>query len=240
VQPIPTPSTLPQTRQRRSERTLQRILDAFERELEDKTFEEITVVEICSGADCSIGSFYGRVGTKDGLLEHLRVRVYGEAERALALVFDPARFGGTPLGPMLAVHVRTLVQMHARRRGVIRALMVQARRRAEFARHTIAFNDAIADRIRRAWLARADEVRHEDPELAVEHAVMLAAGYLRESIVFGSFWPGRRGTDVESHTRELTRTLVAYLTGKAPDRAALDRLVAQAAISTPFAPQEDD
>ncbi|MGB1699548.1 MAG: TetR/AcrR family transcriptional regulator, partial [Nannocystaceae bacterium] len=66
----PSPAIKPVSQQR-SQRTLQRIIDAFAMLLHTKTFEEITVAEICRAAGCSVGSFYGRVASKDDLLGHL-------------------------------------------------------------------------------------------------------------------------------------------------------------------------
>ena len=46
---------------------------------------EITVQDICGRAGCSIGTFYGRVESKEGLLDLLRDRVYAEVKEGLIL-----------------------------------------------------------------------------------------------------------------------------------------------------------
>lgn len=206
------PLALPQPQQQRSRQTLRRILDAFEALLGDKTFEEITVQEICTGAGCSIGTFYGRVQSKERLLDRLRDRVYEEAATQMATLFDPERAAGAALLQMLRQHVESLVTLHIARRGVIRALIVQARRRSEFASYTREFNQNILRRIVDTWLVRRCEIAADDPVAAAEQAALMAAGYLREAIVFGDLWPGRAAPDPAVHVTALHRMLTRFLT----------------------------
>lgn len=208
-------AALPQPQQRRSRQTLRRILDAFEALLAEKTFEEITVQEICTGAGCSIGTFYGRVQSKERLLDRLRDRVYEEAAGQLAALFDPARAATADLRQMLREHVEALVHLHLARRGVIRALIVQARRRSEFAEYTRQFNQDILQRIVQTWLVRREEIAADDPIAAVQQAALMAAGYLREAIVFGDLWPGRATPEPSEHVDALHRMLTGFLTPEA-------------------------
>lgn len=225
----PTPSALPQPQQRRSRKTLQRILDAFEGLLGEKTFEEITVQEICTRASCSIGTFYGRVESKERLLDRLRERVYAEAEAELSELFDPKRASDVALPRLLAEHARALVALHVARRGVIRALIVQARRRAEFATYTRQFNHDMLRRVADTWLARDHEIAADDPVFAAEQAALMAAGYLREAVIFGDLWPSRTTRDPTDapaeHARTLCRMLTGFLTTPRPSCTDSEELV---------------
>ena len=125
------------TRQRRSQQTLDRIVEALERLIEAKTFETITVAEVCREADVSVGSFYERVGNKDALLEHLRRRFYADIVEAITSAFDPRRFAGYELATVLRINAGEMVELHRARRGAIRATIVEARRNAEFGAHAI-------------------------------------------------------------------------------------------------------
>ena len=209
-----TKNGLPRPQQKRSRETLQRILDAMEAALEDHTFEEVTVADLCRRASCSVGTFYGRVESKDGLLDHLRERVYEEMLAVFARIFDPVTYEGKSLPQILANQSVALVRLHFARKGVIRANVVQARRRAEFAVHTRRFNEAIIGRVSAAWLTRAEEITHDDPERAVQQAALMAGGYLREAVVFGELWPTKNLTPDE-HIVELSEMLSRYLTGQA-------------------------
>lgn len=206
---------LPQPRQRRSRETLARILDAFESALETRTFEEITVAELCAGAGCSVGTFYGRVESKEALLSHLQARHYAEMAEATEGAFDPARWADVGLEDMLRAHAELVVQLHGRRRGVVRAVIVEARRRSEFARRTEVFNRELLDRVSRVWSNHADEIAHVDAEDAARQAALMAAGYVREAIVFSELWPRREPLAREVYERRvteaLTHMLIAYL-----------------------------
>jgi AcrR family transcriptional regulator len=170
------------------------------------------VAEVCKGAGCSVGTFYGRVESKDALLEHLRARMYGEASTALEAVFDPSRWGSSSLRDMLESQARAMVQLHHLRRGVIRAVVVQARRRQDLGEPTIEFNRLMVERVIATWMSRADEIKHLEPERAIREALLMANGYLREAVVFGELWPGGEEDSVETHTRAVTRLLTNYLT----------------------------
>lgn len=182
-------------RQARSRETLRRILDAFEEALRDKTFEEVTVGELCERAECSVGTFYGRVESKDALLEHLRRRVYGEVEERLRELFDPERGASADLEAVVREQLGVLLEFHMQRRGVIRAVIVQARRHPAFAEQTQAFNAAVLRLVRESWLQHREEIKAPDPVLAAEQAALMVAGYFREAIVFRELWPTERPFD---------------------------------------------
>lgn len=202
---------LPRAQQRRSKETLRRILDAFEAELQDKTFEEITVGELCKRARCSVGSFYGRVESKEGLLDHLRERVYGDVDDRLAVLFAPERSHARKLPEVVREQLEALVEFHVARRGVIRAVIVQARRNRAFAQHTKQFNAEILARAAGSWLLHRDEINTRDPDVAVEQAVLMAAGYLREAVIFSDLWPGKRPLDPEAALNHLHDMIMGYL-----------------------------
>ncbi|MCR9160641.1 MAG: TetR/AcrR family transcriptional regulator [Nannocystaceae bacterium] len=203
-------------RQARSRETLRRILDAFEGALQDKTFEEVTVGELCERAECSVGTFYGRVESKDALLEHLRRRVYGEMQERLAELFDPQRGAAADLDDVVTEQLGVLLDFHIQRRGVIRAVIIQARRHPAFAEQTQLFNGAVLRLVKDSWMQHRDEITAEDPVLAAEQAALMLAGFFREAIVFRELWPTERAFDrqkIFDHSRAM---LLHCLTGKAP------------------------
>ncbi|MCA9655224.1 MAG: TetR/AcrR family transcriptional regulator [Myxococcales bacterium] len=211
-----TASAIVEPQQARSRRTLQRILDAFEQALHTQTFEEITVGTLCKRARCSVGTFYGRVESKDVLLDHLRQRVFEEARTALAELFSPARARSLTLSRLLAEQLAVLLDFHLQRRGVLRAVIVQARRQTAFAGPTRDFNTSVLRHAADAWLVHRDLIPHPDPEIAVEQAALMAAGYLRESVVFEELWPTPLPLDRDARLRQLHHLLLAFLTTPPP------------------------
>lgn len=205
------PSIRP-AQQQRSRDTLRRIVDALAELLDEQTFEDVSVQQICEKAGASVGAFYARVGKKDALLEHLRQKVYAETEAQIAELFAPEAWRDVALSEMLTRHAQAWVAVHRARRGVHRALIVEARRNTAFAEHARAFNDRLLAAVVRAWLEKRDEIRHERPKQAVRHAFMMATSFARESIVFSDMWPGYRPRSDRELARELALLLRGYLT----------------------------
>lgn len=201
-----------QPQQARSRRTLQRILDAFEQALRTQTFEEVTVGALCKRARCSVGTFYGRVESKDVLLDHLRQRVFDEVRTTLERLFSPQRAATLSLPQLIAEQMQVLLDFHVQRRGVLRAVIVQARRQTAFAGPTREFNAAVLRLVARSWLVHREAIAHDDPEAAVEQAALMIAGYLRESVVFAELWPTERPLEPRAHLQQLQRMALGYLT----------------------------
>lgn len=61
--------------QERASETLDRLLDATLELLEERSFRDISVEDICARADRSVGSFYARFDDKSGILRALYARV---------------------------------------------------------------------------------------------------------------------------------------------------------------------
>lgn len=186
----PTAAPLRPTQQRRSQRSLERIVEALEALIEEKTFEEITVNEVCKLARVGVGTFYDRVGNKDALLEHLRQRFYVEILAQIDLAFAPARFEGMSAREMITVNAREMVALHRRRQGAIRATIVEARRSAAFAAHARELNAILMQRVTGVWLSKRDAfARDQDPERLAHTAFLLAVGFLREAVIWAELWP---------------------------------------------------
>ncbi len=199
------------TRQRRSQETLARILKACEEALQTQSFEELTVAGLCQQAGCSVGAFYARVASKEALLEHLRDKTYAELETQLGALFAPQRLPGLPFAQLLGEQCQALVELHRARRGLLRALILQARRTQAHGIPTRVFNHKLMALVAQSWLSRREEIAHPQPELAVRQAALLAAGYLREALLFAELWPEASSQEDAAPARELQRLLSAYL-----------------------------
>lgn len=205
------------TRQRRSQRSLERIVEALDALIEEKTFEEIAVTEVCKRAGVSVGTFYDRVGKKEALLEHLRQRFYVEIVAQIEQAYAPGRFADFSLAQMLAINAREMVALHRRRQGAIRAIIVEARRSAAFAEHARRLNRVLMQRVCAAWTEKRAGFRPGDPELLARQAFLMAAGYLREAVIWDELWPTRERDD-EAVAAALEHMLIGFLTPRSEDR----------------------
>lgn len=198
-------------RQQRSRRTLKRIVDAFEHALQTQTFEEVTVGAICKQAGCSVGTFYGRVESKDVLLEHLRTRVFEEVQGTLVELFSPQRARSMPLPELIRGQLEVLLDFHLARRGVLRAVIVQARRQTAFAGPTREFNTSVLRLVTASWLEHRESLPPGDPVALAEQTALMIAGYLREAVVFRELWPTQRPLDREAQLDHLHRMVLGTL-----------------------------
>jgi AcrR family transcriptional regulator len=205
----PARAQLRPTLQRRSQRSLERIVEALADLIEEKTFEEITVAEVCTRARVAVGTFYDRVGNKDALLEHLRRRFYAEIVAQIDQAFTPSRFLDHSAPAMLAINAEEMVTLHRRRQGAIRATIVEARRSAEFGSHARELNALLMDRVTSTWLSKREAFAAGDPERLARSCFLLAAGFLREAVIWAELWPGQ--ADDASITADLERMLINVL-----------------------------
>src|ERR671938_502600 len=122
--------TIPRFRppqQTRSQETLDRILDAAERVLEEKSFTEATLAEIMERAGVTVGAFYRRFPDKDALLHLLDERFFREMQERADELLDPAHWHGASVSEILAEFARTAVEVYTAKRGVARSVFLRAR-----------------------------------------------------------------------------------------------------------------
>lgn len=74
--------------QKRSTRTLARILETATELLNERAFDEVTVADICRAAGCSPPSFYQRFKDKEALLHALHEKYTDDTIAAVQLFFD--------------------------------------------------------------------------------------------------------------------------------------------------------
>ncbi len=174
--------------QKRSAQTQRRIMESFEALLQTTAFEDVSVQQIVQGAGCSVGTFYGRFESKEALLSHLRSSVYEETQDYLQDFLRPDRWAPHSLRSMLFAQLQEIVALHSLRKGVMRAVILQARRSARYTEEARAFNALLVDRVCAVWLSKRAEIKRPNPQLAVRQAFMMMIGYLRETIIFGELW----------------------------------------------------
>ncbi len=168
-------------RQKRSEETLARILDACDRLSQERGFDELSMQAIAKTAGVSVGNLYNRFSDKEGLIQHLvQRRQQAVGERIAALLAEEA--------DDLDLHGRLLAVTRGLQEGTadMRPLLVGAARR-------IAAGEAISDDVRRGGESLverlADWVRGEDPTLNPEScrfAVATIAYAIQFDVIFGA------------------------------------------------------
>ena len=120
-------SRLNQPQQARSQRTMNRILDAATKLLEEKSWQELSIQEIVSAANSSVGSFYARFQDKDGLLQALDDRFFDRLIGQIDAIVDDPLFQAMSLAETVHGLARLIVAIHSEQKGVQRTLITAAR-----------------------------------------------------------------------------------------------------------------
>jgi len=198
-------------RQARSQATLDRILDAAEALVAEKSFEDTTVAEVVRRAGSSVGAFYTRFRDKEGLLHALYDRYLQEATATTDTALDPQRWDGAAVPEILSAVVRFLVSVYRERRGLMRIFVTRNHSDAEFQIRRDRLSLHVVTRLSRLLLARRHEIGHPDPEQATRFCLTLVFSTLDSCMLFGEM----RSTDLELSDEqlgtELTRACLAYL-----------------------------
>lgn len=160
-------------KQGRSRQSFERIIEATIELLRERSYNDITLAEICRQSGVSTGSLYGRVAGKDELLQVVQVRFLERLNQQFT--DEAARIGKDARGleqvvPAVVTALGTLLKENA---SVLRSFMlrgptdevirVAGRRSAE---------EDSAKFIRLLQACRA-EIRHPLPERAIESGMLL-------------------------------------------------------------------
>lgn len=197
--------------QSRSQATLDRILDAAEQVLEEKSFGEATLAEIMEKAGVTVGAFYRRFPDKDALLHLLDKRFFSELHDLAQESLGDARWDGATAPQIVNAFTETAVQVYRARRGLLRSLFLRARTDPVIMKTARDANARYIERLRSLLMARADQLHHPNPERAVELGFMILVGALRETVLFGEVWPNPHGVVDDDLPKELARAYLSYL-----------------------------
>jgi AcrR family transcriptional regulator len=208
--------TIPRFRppqQTRSQETLDRILDAAERVLEEKSFTEATLAEIMERAGVTVGAFYRRFPDKDALLHLLDERFFHEMKERADELLDPDHWRGASVTEILTEFARTAVDVYVAKRGVARSVFLRARVDPVIQATGRTVNAHNIERLRLLLLdpSRRAEVTHPDPERAIALGFMMFFGALRETTVFGEVWPEHRELVGQNLGDEMAHLYLSYL-----------------------------
>ena len=213
---LPTPPSLSPPKQARSEETLSRLLKAAEALILEKGIGEVSVSEIVHGAHSSVGGFYARFRDKGELLRALEERFLVDISERLAALADAGRWGDAPLAEIVESWAAELVSVASERRNLIAAFLIRAAEDAALWADGLRFRRAAEEQIGRLLRVRTGEIRHPEPELAVQLAVQFALGLVIQRVLTGEVRAaGRALTDAELHG-EIARNFLAYLGASHP------------------------
>ena len=204
--------------QQRSRDTLARIVNAAERLLGERSFEDVTVAEIVRMAHSSVGAFYARFPDKDALLDHLDDLHAADMIDGVAVYADDPTSNTFPIQRAVGEVMSFLVGYFKAHRGVLRALSVRARLHGEprFAEATRHINSRLPE-LMRLIMSRRSEIAHPSPDLATYLGFVMVLSVLRERILFPETHPTHLPISDLLLADELRKAYLAYLGVEALD-----------------------
>lgn len=197
--------------QQRSRDTLERIARATRDLLAETVFEELTLQQIVSRAQCSVGTFYQRFANKDAILPYLLTIHYEEIRHRLEHMLS--RMAGKNLEQRVAEVVYFLATNALKDRGLIRTLVLRNQQRPESIPTEIrGAASEMLESIYRSLLECEHEIEHRAPRPALQVGLLMVSATVRERLVMvGSTQASTLDLDAPELTRELTAALLAYL-----------------------------
>jgi AcrR family transcriptional regulator len=201
-------------KQARSRLTLHRLLSAAEALMEQGGLDAATVPAIANAAGVSVGVVYRRFPDKDMLLRAVYERFFSSVTEQNVVRLggvDPAAWS---LPKLVRAMVKGIAEGYRRKRGLLRALIQYSHthRDPEFRRLAQQMDRATLARVKFLLLAYRDEIRHPDPEKAIEFAILAVASVLNRLILEEEPLGGLDLRDLPDDLEgELTRMFLAYL-----------------------------
>jgi len=209
-------------KQRRSQESLERVLDAARRLLEDKGFEAFTIQDVSQRSDVSVGAIYARFGSKENLLRavHQHVMETMRAEHGAVAAADSRPGSGAQA--VIARAVKTVAGIFRGHEQILSAFMHLGAVDEEIARRGSESSIDLARQFEETVLHHRDEITHPDPEKAVDVAFRMAYCTFARQVMYGPSFESDRSIGWDELVDEVGAACAAYLL-RAPQPARRKR-----------------
>jgi AcrR family transcriptional regulator len=196
--------------QRRSQESLERVLDAGFKVLQERGLDGFTLQEVSQRAGVSIGSIYGRVPGKEALIMAIYERAMAWAEEEDDGLRAIAQQDLAPRERIEAI-VAYLANDLLAHRHILEVFMGEVPRTAYWSHRGSEKSQLGAARFARAVLELREDLRHPEPELAVDVAYRMVYCTIARRITHGPKFESSRQVSDKKLVRELSRAVADYL-----------------------------
>jgi len=215
--------TVAEPKQARSEKTLQRLLDAAEQLIAEKGHRAVSIPDIARRAKSSVGGFYARFRDKNELLRALEERHFLELSERVERLADVSRWADAATAVIIDAAVTELVTITRERRPLIAAFLANALDDPLLLEGGLRFRRSVEERISALLMLRRDEITHPDPPLAIDLAIQTAFAIMQQHVLIEETHAGGRRLSDDDLQREITTLVLRYLGIEPPDPAARHR-----------------
>lgn len=196
-------------KQKRSQRSLERIIAAAKTVLERDGWDQLTMIAVANEAGVSIGGIYRRFSSKEQLLRAVKDQVYSRSDLDQKQIVESCK--ATDLAGAVAHYVNSRIDSFQARSAVMREILEgQNRDQVMEDRGRRSLNLGL--RTFRSIIAPfRDEIRHPDPELAIDVAFyMMIAGFVRR-VRMPDCEPNFDHIDWDCFRKEIPPMIAGYL-----------------------------
>ena len=197
--------------QRRSQESLERVLQAGFELLKEQGFEGFTLQEVSRRAGVSIGSIYARVPSREALIIAIYERAMSWTDASDEELFRDAH--RDDLGPrerLETIIVDAGTTMIAQS-DTLRVFMRQAPLNPDIWERGAEKSQRSARNFARAVLEHREDISHPDPELAVDVAWRMLYCTIARRITHGPKFESSRAISDKRLVREMARAIADYL-----------------------------
>ncbi|HEY8514118.1 MAG TPA: TetR/AcrR family transcriptional regulator [Candidatus Binatia bacterium] len=201
--------------QRRSQATVDAILQAAARVFATSGYARTTTNHIARRAGVSIGSLYEYFPSKDAILVALTERHVDEAERTLAAELAAVRASRLPLPDVVRRLVDVMVALHARDPGLHRVLFEEAPLPPRLRARVTALEQAMASEV--AKLLEEHGVPPAEAPIAARLAAEVLESLTHRLVVHDDAAPraaASPNSTFEQQAQEMTLLVTSYLAAK--------------------------
>ncbi len=202
------PRGRPEAKQARARRTRALLLDAGERLIADRDFDQASIADLVAEANSSIGAFYHHFADKDDFLNALVDRVIEALWRRFDATFDPATLAALDTPGLIRLVVGFIRDIMHDSQGLIGATFKKSMEAPEAWTPLHAFARAYEERARGLLAGRAGDFGHSDWQFGFRFGMQMVFGTLFNGIVNR---PGPLALEDPAIIDELTVMLLRYL-----------------------------
>lgn len=153
--------------QERSQRTLERLLDAAEAIILEEGVDAANVAAVAKRAKSSVGAFYARFADKEALVRAVCERFTTQARATMDAVLTPERWQGQPLEVVLNAGLRFMLRAAHERRPLLAGLLIHASRDERLSASIGGLVQHFGERFRMFLAARDELPVGRDPVLTL-------------------------------------------------------------------------
>jgi AcrR family transcriptional regulator len=197
--------------QRRSQESLERVLQAGAELLLEVGYEGFTLQEVSKRSGVSIGSIYARAPSKEALILAIYDQEMAKVSAANERLRETAQLEGLKGRELIIALVDLMARSTLEHADILRVFMYRALVDEEIWKRGSDRSTMLSRAFEEALLEHKDELNHPDPELAIDVAFRMVYNTLVRRVTHGNTFESQRPLSDEDLIRELGEAAADYL-----------------------------